>query len=170
MRIRCPSCAATYEVADAMLKTPRTVRCAKCAFNWTAMPVADQPAAVPVPDPAPEPPPPPAAAEPPAPAPAVHAPEPPAAPEPPPPPVEEQDFFGPIKPLAFERMATARDLAQEVHRGSRPLAFAWAASIAILLLTGTGLWFGRDSVMRAWPPSARAYALLGPIHPAGWHP
>src|ERR1700727_2819840 len=41
MRIRCPSCSATYEVADALLENPRTVRCARCAHEWTAEPLSE---------------------------------------------------------------------------------------------------------------------------------
>src|SRR5580658_4873354 len=43
MRIRCPSCSATYEVADALLEPPRTVRCARCSEEWMAEPVAEAP-------------------------------------------------------------------------------------------------------------------------------
>jgi predicted Zn finger-like uncharacterized protein len=35
MRIVCPNCAATYEVPMALLKPGQTVRCARCAREWT---------------------------------------------------------------------------------------------------------------------------------------
>src|SRR3978361_370659 len=62
MRLRCPSCSATYEVADALLDPPRTVRCARCAHDWIGVAVADEPVPAPaapvverVPEPIPDP-------------------------------------------------------------------------------------------------------------------
>ena len=55
MRIQCPSCSATYDVAAGLLEKPRTVRCAQCGQDWlaTAMPGAeeDAPVAAPAADP-----------------------------------------------------------------------------------------------------------------------
>ena len=61
MKITCPACAADYNVPDT-LASGRTVRCAKCATEWTpvptpAMAVEPPPVAVPEPELAAPPPP-----------------------------------------------------------------------------------------------------------------
>src|SRR5471032_2492099 len=129
MRIRCPSCSATYEVADALLDPPRTVRCARCAHDWIGVAVAGDPVAVspapaaePIPEPVPEP-----AAEAPAREPVVHeiAKPVPEAPEP-------EPVLGDTPLSAIERLAAQDDLSPPVRRRDRILTAAWAASFALL--------------------------------------
>ena len=152
MRIRCPSCEATYEVPDALLRTPRTVRCVRCAHDWTAVPV-DPP---PPPEEAIEPPPPPTPPPPPPPPPHVEV-----EPEPvaPPPPAE-------VPLSAIERLAAPLEMEPEIDSRSSTLIAAWVLSLAILLAAGVAGYVERDPVMRAWPPSARLYAALGLTRPA----
>ena len=35
MRIDCPSCHASYDVPDRLLRSGRTVRCARCGAEWS---------------------------------------------------------------------------------------------------------------------------------------
>ncbi len=44
MRIVCPNCAAAYEVPANRLKQRQTVRCARCAKEWTAVRDTEPPA------------------------------------------------------------------------------------------------------------------------------
>jgi predicted Zn finger-like uncharacterized protein len=148
MRIRCPSCSATYEVADALLDPPRMVRCARCAHDWVAEPVAA--------DPTPEPP---AETELPAHEPAIQ----PAAddvtvderyPEP-------EPAFGDTPLSAIERLAAPVDLSPRIRRRDRLLTVAWAASFALLAALGVAGYTQRDRLMEEWPASKRVYARLG---------
>ena len=45
--------------------------------------------------------------------------------------------------------------------GSGLLWTAWIASLVLLLALGAAAYVWREDVVRAWPPSARAYAALG---------
>jgi predicted Zn finger-like uncharacterized protein len=152
MRIRCPSCSATYEVPDALLDPPRTVRCARCAHDWMAEaleePVlaeaaADTPteaseAEVPAA----------AAAEP------IHE----LVREP----VEARETVFDDTPLsAIERLSEPGDLSPQIQRRDRLLTAAWAASFAILTALSVAGYTERDSLMRQWPASKRVYATLG---------
>ncbi len=47
MKIVCPSCAATYEVPEAVVAAKRSVRCARCGNNW--VPAGDPVSAGPAP-------------------------------------------------------------------------------------------------------------------------
>jgi predicted Zn finger-like uncharacterized protein len=156
MRIRCPSCSATYEVPDALLDPPRTVRCARCSHDWMASPVADDAVteqyAVPA-DPPPEVP---------VPEPVVHVPQPEPAPvlvaptahamEPP---------LGDTPLSALERLAAPVDLSPRIRRRDHLLTAAWAASFAALAALGVAGYTQRDRLMREWPASVRVYATLG---------
>jgi predicted Zn finger-like uncharacterized protein len=137
MRIRCPSCSATYEVPDALLDTPRTVRCARCAHDWIAEPVAESPEpeqqvtdelvpnAIPAAIPKPEP----VVAE---------------------------------APLtALDRLAAPAELSPAIRRRDRWLTTAWAASFAALAALGVAGYTERDRLMKEWPASKRVYASLG---------
>jgi hypothetical protein len=142
-----------------LVDPPRTVRCAKCAHDWLAAPVADDPiieeaepaleevAAAPVAPPV---------------APAPVALEPaakPVAAKPPPQPEIIDDT-----PLsAIERLAVAGDLSPRVRRRDRVLTAAWAASFAALAAMGVAGYTERDRLMQEWPASKRVYVTLGLI-------
>jgi predicted Zn finger-like uncharacterized protein len=139
MRIRCPSCSATYEVPDALLDPPRTVRCAKCAHDWMAVAEAEprpEPAGSDVPV-APEP---------------AFA----AAREPMPEPAH-----GDTPLSAIERLAIPANLSPTLVRRDHLLTAAWAASFAILAALGVAGYTQRDLLMRQWPASKRVYSTLG---------
>ena len=56
MRLTCPSCAATYEVPEALRPARRRIRCSACGMEWVAEPEAPvQSEAVPAEEPAPRP-------------------------------------------------------------------------------------------------------------------
>ncbi len=137
MRIACPQCGAAYELPPERLPPGRTVRCARCAVQWTPNPTPP-PEPSPTVDPTAETPAPTIAplfveAAPPAienPIPAVMAAQPPAPAAPVPPP---------------RRTA---------------LAAAWAATAVILALLAWLAVTRRADLIRAWPPSERAYAAL----------
>ncbi len=162
MRIACPTCAAAYEVPDAVLAAgPRLLRCARCSTEFPAAlreaEVRPEPAAPsePAPDPIPEPPaePPPQDASP-APDPAPPAAEPPpelaVAPRDRPPPTRGPSASSPIEPLV-----------SPAAPGQRALAAAWIASVGAI---GAGLFallHWQAEIAAAWPPAARLYAALG---------
>jgi predicted Zn finger-like uncharacterized protein len=148
MRIRCPSCSATYEVADALLDPPRMVRCARCAHDWVAEPVAADPtlepsaeAEVPAPEPTHEPPSHDVAVD-------ERYPEP-------------EPVFGDTPLSAIERLSAPVDLSPRIRRRDRLLTFAWAASFALLAALGVAGYTQRERLMQEWPASKRVYARLG---------
>jgi predicted Zn finger-like uncharacterized protein len=180
MKIVCPSCAATYEVPEAVVAAKRSVRCARCGNNW--VPGSEKVAAesAPVADPAP-PPPPPA----PAPEPAVATVAAPAAPEP-----------EPVAPMAAPTVAQLAEVAAPVAeppprpaptvirmpdtakpaRTAKPAVTAqvkpvrqtpvigWVASIAALIIMASVSIVYRSAIMKSWPPSERVYAAVGLFH------
>ena len=176
MDIACPNCAATYRVPEALLAQGKPLRCAACGETWVPElppapaveeappaepPVAEIPAAEAAPAvveaPAPE-----AAALAPEPtAPPPDAPPPALPPETPPvaPPARHASPASPppLNPLVLQRR-TAR--AGGRRRGLA-LGFAWAASLATVLLALAGLVFYSDVIAAAWPPFARVTTLLG---------
>ncbi len=189
MRIQCPSCAATYEVAAGLLDQPRTVRCAQCGNDWLATPMANAPRE-PTEEPtgeAPEE----SGAVPAEPA----AAEPPLDPSPYPPsghtaganesalafddevqqphahvpgPGTDHDGAEETSPLsALERLSTVDhdEAVGEAHRRDRYLMIAWAASFLLLLAFGVLLYMKRSEVMEAWPASKRVYIALGLAQP-----
>jgi len=154
MRIRCPSCSATYEVPDALVSPPRTVRCAECAQDWMAEPVADAAAAraEPESESVPE---------------AVAAPFPePVAHQPPP---LDKSASASMPLSALDRLAAPATLSSHVRRRDRVLTAAWAASIAALAGLGVAGYTQRNVLMAQWPASKRVYATLGlaPLDIAG---
>jgi predicted Zn finger-like uncharacterized protein len=154
MRIRCPSCSATYEVADALLDPPRTVRCARCAHDWVATPVEDAPPPLPDPveeEPAPEPEPVAFGRGPRSWEPVIDS-----TPDP-----AHALGIGNKPPSAIERLSVSADFAAHVRRRGRLLTAAWAASFAVLAALGVASYTERDTMMRAWPASKRVYATLG---------
>ena len=144
MRIRCPSCSATYEVPDALLDPPRTVRCARCAEDWMAVPIDE--AATPevpaeaTPDPAEH-----ASAEL-----AVSAPVP-----------GEEEVTGDTPLSGIEPLSLPADLSHGLFRRDSLLTAAWAASFAILTALAVAGYTERDLLMRHWPASKRVYGTLG---------
>jgi predicted Zn finger-like uncharacterized protein len=141
MRIRCPSCSATYEVPDTLIDRPRTVRCAKCAHDWIAIAIADDP--------------PPDQGE------AESA-------EAGPSESAGRDLvagsdpnFGATPLSAIERLSAPVDLSPRIRRHDRILTAAWAASFAALAALGVAGYTKRDTLMREWPASKRVYATLG---------
>jgi predicted Zn finger-like uncharacterized protein len=141
MRIRCPSCSATYEVPATLLDNPRTVRCARCAHDWMAEPIAEAP------EPEPR---------------ATEAPptEPPQ--EPIPDPMREREpVAAEVKLTALDRLAAPAELSPVIRRRDRWLTTAWAASFAALAALGVAGYTERDHLMREWPASKRVYASLG---------
>jgi predicted Zn finger-like uncharacterized protein len=165
MRIQCPACSATYEVADALLDPPRTVRCAQCAQDWIGTPMPESEIA-------------PSAIE------AEHgtgATETSHDPEDRPageatgkasPALETSagdEASGPLSlgetPLsAIERLTVPGDKSP-ARRRNRALTAAWAASFAVLAFLGVAGYAKRDALMQQWPASKRVYATLGLIKP-----
>jgi predicted Zn finger-like uncharacterized protein len=150
MRIRCPSCSATYEVSDTLLDPPRTVRCARCSHDWvatplkevtsTATPSAAEEDRVPAPVRAEEPAP--ATSE------TVHG---------------AELTLGDTPLSAIERLSAPSDLSPRTRGRDHLLTAAWAASFAILAGLGVAGYTQRDALMRHWPASKRVYATLGLI-------
>ncbi len=143
MRIVCPSCAATYEIADGMLVKPRTVRCSRCAREWVQDPIpkADSAAAAELSpalqevsgqgaealanrpaDPIPAPPPPPAPA------------------------------MVPAQPVPAGRLPSPAPRTG--------LTLAWIGSILLLAALAFAAYRYRVEIQQAWPPSARLFRLL----------
>ena len=132
MRTVCPSCQAAYDVPAPVLASGRTLRCARCGGDF--LPDApDLLEVVPVPVSVP-----------------VAAPVP--APSPP-------------APLLADRLVApvAADVDATGPRAGARLAVVagWVASLAVLVALGWGFVAWRGAVERAWPASARAYAVLG---------
>jgi predicted Zn finger-like uncharacterized protein len=161
MRIQCPSCSATYEVPDAMLDPPRTVRCAKCSHDWTAVAIAE-PDVVEAPEQAAEPD---VGNAPAASAPVTAEAELPlrrqgarAARERL---LEPETAVGDTPLSAIERLALGAEMTPHIRRRDRLLTAAWAASFAALTALGVAGYTERNTLMQQWPASKRVYATLG---------
>ncbi len=136
MRITCPTCEATYDVPEKLLRPDREVRCARCGGRW--LPAPAEPGS-----PSPE------------------APEPPATDDITAPPAPAGE-----RPPSFDIFNRTGDLADHGTddpgaRSGQAVWAAWAASL--LILAGLG-WAGltyRAQVMHVWPPTERLYALFG---------
>jgi len=161
MRIRCPSCSATYEVPDAMLDPPRTVRCAKCTHDWIAVAIVE-PEVVEEPEQTAEP----ELAE------ATEATQPVAAEDDLPLRrqgaraarerlLEPETVTGDTPLSAIERLALGADMSPQIRRRDRLLTAAWAASFAALTALGVAGYTERNVLMQQWPASKRVYATLG---------
>ena len=137
MRIVCPSCAARYEIADAMLAKPRTVRCSRCAREWVQDPI-------------------PPAEE----APATQ--DPPAPPEPAEPIVEAAQPPPPA-PVAIEPLAPPAQIHPSPNvpkRTDAKVTLAWIVSLLTLAALGFAAYTYRVEIQAAWPPSERLFRLL----------
>ena len=137
MRITCPTCEATYDVPEKLLRPDREVRCARCGGRWLPTPAE------------PGMPPPPAATEP------SDVDEIAAPPAP--------DGDRPSSFDIFTRTAGLLDPGGDEPPARAGMAVwgGWVASL--LVLAGLG-WAGltyRAQVMQAWPPTERVYALFG---------
>jgi predicted Zn finger-like uncharacterized protein len=141
MIVACPECNTRYVVDPRALGAEgRRVRCARCSHVWHHKP------------------PPEALAE-------VETVAPPPAPESPPA-VErvEPQVEPPAEQAEPEETPPARRIqlpALAEPRGRRWLAAAWLVLLAAVGLAAGGAVWERDAVIRAWPPSARLYSLLG---------
>ena len=132
MRIECPACATSYDVPDERLAPGQVARCARCGSDWMPLgPLVERETALDDPEPATL-----AVLE--AAAPDTSLPE-----EPAPSPAAE--------PIPAPREAT----------NTLALRLAWGLSVAVLLGALWAAYAARESVMRSWPPSIRAYAALG---------
>lgn len=165
MMISCPSCAAGYDVPGHLLAgAGQALRCARCQHEWVVTlpsPVAAI-VAPPVEMRAPEPV-------------LVHAPQPLESGSVPPPAQEA----GPAPPPGPGPNVAYPDLAPRLnthvpimmeadapHVHVQPynrtaLAVAWLLTVLVIALMGFGAVYWRGPLMDAWPPSQRAYALIG---------
>jgi len=151
MLISCPSCDAGYEVPDHLLAgAGQTLRCARCQHEWVvrlpcADPAEDDLATV------------------------IHAPPPPPAPVhvpvhvevhlPDPPPVFYPDMEQAQDPL--DRILPLPTPPPMPAYNGKAIALAWALTVLMVVLFGFGAVYWRGAIMDAWPPSKRAYALIG---------
>jgi predicted Zn finger-like uncharacterized protein len=141
MRIVCPECAAAYDVPDDMLVSSRSVRCARCGCQWSAVPATQdeadrieptnampgQPTLIDAIRDTSE------------------------APGPPPPAPVADPSDPPVPP---RWMRWQRDPAFLARAG-------WAASLVLLLGLAWAAYAWRASIMHAWPPSGRLYIAFG---------
>lgn len=138
MRIVCPSCQATYDVPESLMRgAPRRVRCARCGGEWTPEGPQANPDDVNDANP-----------------PAIQA----AAPALPP----DQPALvmpDPAAPRTADRMAPP---PRPSGRGAQAVAIAaWIASLLALVGLGWAGFAWRVDIMAMWAPSKRLYALLG---------
>ncbi len=163
MRIVCPNCATAYDVPESVVAAGRPMRCAKCRAEWTpsaaaAPPVPPAPAVVAAPEAVGQ------AREPAGPE-TEPASEPKPEPKPAYPPPPDPDVLHPVEPplAAAEPVILAPfPPAPTPVAGPRKVVMAgWAGSAVVLV---AALWLAiayRAPIMRHWPPSARAFAMLG---------
>jgi len=159
MHIVCPTCAAAYDVPDALLTPRRVVRCVKCAREWTPtlVPLAAArtaglpqaalaqaqaaPEAIPPTAPKTVPPPGPESRTDPGPAPDAGAPSP-------------AGGSPPHTVSALERLAAPRT-ARAPYRGSLALRAAWFLSGVALATMFVAVYMWRADIVNVWPASAR---------------
>ncbi len=142
MRTVCPSCQSAYDVPESVLASRRTLRCARCATDFTAV---EDGAAAPIMRPPPQPDPP-----------AANVPPPPAArpsPQPLPEPVGR-------RPGDSVYLATPKAYSRSLAQMPPALMAGWIASFIVLIAMGWAFVAWRAPIMRAWPPSIWIYALL----------
>ena len=146
MRIACPACNTAYDVPENRLAPGQDVRCARCSAVWSPLPLLDEPPfAIAATDPQPT-----------APGPGLAA-------------SGSSDDLGlaPVPPQSLivsapAGAAPAPKTGRDRFGHLRGVALAgWLLTFAIL---GTFGWLAvtrRAEIVHAWPPSERAYALLG---------
>jgi predicted Zn finger-like uncharacterized protein len=144
MIITCPNCGKRYTLKDGSIKPPgRTVKCASCGTRWHQDPEAA---------PAPAPPTTPAAEV-----------EPPAAGSADAEPPHQHEEMEP-PPLRPRRRGPN---AAKPAKKEAPIGWI-VVGIAVLGLTAA-LLFGRESLVSAWPPSAKLYETVGLAVPVPGH-
>ena len=132
MRLVCPTCTATYDVAPDILPQSGQVRCARCGAEWRI----ERPAAPAPPKPEPGPP-----AE-------IR-----------PAPVWPEVLAS--APLPARRTPAEPFLAEPVATRNRNVIAAWALSLVVLATLTAAAFVFHDGVQSAWPPSARFFSLFG---------
>ena len=146
MRLVCPSCTATYEVADAIMPQSGQVQCARCGTAWQTHPPASEP-------PATKPP----ATKPPATKPPAIAGHPaiaePVAPVPSPAP---ERLAPPLPEPAWTELKPAGPAAGQ----RRNILAGWALSVAVIVILVAMVFIFRADIQRVWPPSARIFQLF----------
>ncbi len=169
MRIVCPACSAAYDVPDALLDTPRPVRCARCGHEWLPeAAIGSGPSEAHPVEVYDEPPPGSSVVERlgelpesatglsvsvvDAPSPPTPAPVAPAA-------IRDEE------PIAEPSLTASTEQALVVEPSPRRegtlLRLAWGASVLVLVLLAWGAYSWRTEIMHAWPASERLYAALG---------
>jgi predicted Zn finger-like uncharacterized protein len=144
MRITCPNCQAVYNVPEIKLMGRRAVRCSRCGKDWTPeispLEAGPQPHLL------------------------DHS----HADRADPPPLSEPEPAQPPPPLPqFRPSAREFTAMQRLVRTAEPpkpsvwVKIAWVLSLVLVALMLSGAVIFRAGIMRAWPPSARAYAALG---------
>ena len=140
MILTCPECATGYFVEDDQIRASgRTVRCAACGARWTALP--ERPLEL-----------------------VSSEPEGAVAREP------AEESLGAI-PLTGDELPRAFRTRAEEEKRNRQAAITGAiwAGVAIIVAGAIGLAIVfRESVVKAWPQTASAYAAVGlPVNPTG---
>ena len=147
MRIECPDCGARYEVSDSRLAPGRSVRCARCARDWTPVPtdvvslLAVQPPAA-----------------------SAFAEQEPASPPAPEEPLRRPHPFvlaaRPNDPVGDVPQRDVLPFADMPPRRSKTLLAAWVVSVMVVAAALASAVILRDPIARAWPPSLRIYEVL----------
>ena len=137
MRIACPNCDTSYDVPDQVLSPGRSLRCARCRQEWAPLPgfTPERASAVTI-----------------------------------------SEAAGMASALADDAIAppaaAPADRRPLLAAGTPPLAavrsgpriavvLSWIASFVLLGTIGWSAIAWRPSIVHAWPPSARIYAVLG---------
>ncbi len=149
MILTCPECATSYFVDDSRISPAgRSVKCSSCGAKWVALADGDgeapaAPASAPAPSPAT-----------PAIAPRVYA-------------VDDLLVEGP-EPAKAEVVKEKPARPPMATREANGKVMVWAASAAVIVALVAGALIFRDQVVRAWPPSGKAYTSVGvPVNTLG---
>lgn len=147
MRLVCPSCSATYEVADAIVPQSGQVRCARCGGEWRL----ERPASHFVPPTSPEP-----------------EPEPGPEPEPSAAIIELAPMLPPSPPARqwpdemLQKISQSEpETAESASRQRRNILAAWLLTLVVIILLVAVFFIFRADIQRVWPPSARLFQLFG---------
>jgi predicted Zn finger-like uncharacterized protein len=144
MLISCPSCAAVYNVPEHLLAAEgQVLRCARCEHEWLVVPSAEPAQAT-------------------APVVSEHIPNEYHAEPPDLEPFESSPEPSPESSKVMPELTGRGQILQQ-----RPpvepvaLAMAWVLTVFVMISIGWGAVRWRGEVMEAWPPSRRAYSVLG---------
>jgi predicted Zn finger-like uncharacterized protein len=148
VRIVCPACSATYDVPSALLQPAgRKVKCARCGKSWSPGATPEPPARSRL---------------------IAQLPEIDVTPVEPP---LSRDAGRPLaRPVAeaSARLVPARGGAgaQQAREaapssGVAAVLVGWMLTVLVIAAAGYGAYTYRPQIEAAWPPSQRAYALLG---------